>query len=572
VKIVAIVVREMNFARRDLGQIIVASAILEDTIGWMIIAVAFGLASAGAVDAWSLGRAVAGTALFIAASLTVGRRIVFNLIRWANDNLRSEFPVITMILVIMIAMVLTTQFIGVNTVLGAFVAGILIGESPILTRHIDEQLRGLIVALFMPVFFGLSGLSADLTVLANPQLALLAVGIVAIASVGKFSGAFVGGKLGGLSGAESLALGCALNARGSTEVIVATIGLSMGVLSQNLFTLIVTMAVLTTTAMPPMLRWALRRLPLHRKERRRLDREELEERGFVTNLERLLLATDGSANGKLAARVAGVIAGAGGKPTTVIDMTAENGGRDPAEHRRAPAAGRKETAPSTAETPPAPEVPADAKASRGGDIIIRQGERSGPDAVAGEARKGYDLLVVGIESVRHPEGGFSKDISLVTKGFEGPLVVIDSHEARSSRSPGGYGKILLPVNGTDVSRRAAEIAFSLAHASHARVTALYVTRAPPAAGGREDANRAVRRSEQAVLKDIGALADHYEVRLQSARRVNMAPDHAILREAKRGYDLIVLGVSRRPGDTLFFGNTAGAVLDHSVISNLFVAS
>jgi Kef-type K+ transport system membrane component KefB len=254
VKIVAMVVREMNFMRRDLGQIIVASAILEDTIGWMIIAVAFGLAAAGTVDLWSLSRAVLGTAAFMAASLTIGRRIVFNLIRWTNDNFQSEFPVITVILVIMIAMALITQLIGVNTVLGAFVAGILIGESPILTRHIDEQLRGLIVALFMPVFFGLSGLSADLTVLKNPTLALLALGLIVIASVGKFLGAFIGGKLGGLTRAESLALGCGMNARGSTEVIVATIGLSMGVLNRDLFTLIVTLTIVTTMAIPPMLR------------------------------------------------------------------------------------------------------------------------------------------------------------------------------------------------------------------------------------------------------------------------------------------------------------------------------
>jgi len=428
VKIVAIVVRDMNFMRRDLGQIIVASAILEDTIGWMIIAVAFGLASAGTVDAWSIGRAVAGKALFIAASLTVGRRIVFHVIRWANDNLRSEFPVITVIILIMIAMALTTQFIGVNTVLGAFVAGILIGESPILTRHIDEQLRGLIVALFMPVFFGLSGLSADLTVLGNPQLALLAVGLMAIASLGKFSGAFVGGKLGGLSRAESLALGCALNARGSTEVIVATIGLSVGVLNQTLFTLIVTMAVVTTAAMPPMLRWALGRLPLHRKERQRLDREKLEERGFVTNLERLLLAADDSTNGKSAIRVAGVIARSGGKPTTVIDMTADSRGADTAEEKEE-RDGAADEAPKAAigGTADRLQLRPGAKARGNVDVIIRQSERSGPDAVAGEARKGYDLLVVGIERVRHPEGGFSKDISLVTKRFEGPLVVIDSH-------------------------------------------------------------------------------------------------------------------------------------------------
>src|SRR5437764_5083361 len=147
VKIVAVVVREMNFMRRDLGQIIVASAILEDTIGWVIIAVAFGLAAAGTIDLWSVGSAVFGTGLFMFASLTVGRRIVFRLIRWANDNFRSEFPVITTILIVMAVMALTTELIGVRTVLGAFVAGILIGESPILTRHIDEQLRGLIVAL-----------------------------------------------------------------------------------------------------------------------------------------------------------------------------------------------------------------------------------------------------------------------------------------------------------------------------------------------------------------------------------------------------------------------------------------
>ena len=122
VKIVAMVVREMNFMRRDLGQIIVAAAILEDTIGWVIIAVAFGLASAGTIDMWTVGRAIVGTGLFMVVSFTIGRRVVFSLIRWANDNFQSEFPVITTILVIMVAMAVTTQLIGVNTVLGAFVA------------------------------------------------------------------------------------------------------------------------------------------------------------------------------------------------------------------------------------------------------------------------------------------------------------------------------------------------------------------------------------------------------------------------------------------------------------------
>src|SRR5580692_5698526 len=170
VKIVAMVVREMNFMRRDLGQIIVASAILEDTIGWVIIAVTVGIATSGAVDLLSLAKTLIGIAIFMGLSFTVGRRVVFFLIRWANDNFKSEFPVITMILIIMGTMAEMTQLLGVHTVLGAFVSGILIGETPILTQHIEDQLRGIVSALFMPVFFGLAGLSADLTILKNVNL------------------------------------------------------------------------------------------------------------------------------------------------------------------------------------------------------------------------------------------------------------------------------------------------------------------------------------------------------------------------------------------------------------------
>src|SRR6185503_5872603 len=265
---------------------------------------------------------VVGTLAFMAFSLTIGRRLVSLIIRWVNDTFVSEFAVITVILLIMGAMAFTTHLIGVHTVLGAFVAGILIGESPILTKHIDEQLRGLIIAFFMPVFFGTAGLSADLTVLKDPSLLLLTVGLIAIATVGKFGGAFLGGKIGGLRANEALALATGMNARGSTEVIVATVGLSMGALSHNLFTMIVAMAVLTTLAMPPTLRWALARLPMRKEEKERLEREEMQAKGFVTNLERLLVAVDDSPNGQFGSRVAGMLAGTRSMPTTVMHITA----------------------------------------------------------------------------------------------------------------------------------------------------------------------------------------------------------------------------------------------------------
>jgi nucleotide-binding universal stress UspA family protein len=375
-----------------------------------------------------------------------------------------------------------------------------------------------------------------------------------------------------------------MNARGSTEVIVASIGLSMGVLSQNLFTLIVSMAVITTLCMPPMLRWALKRLPMREDERIRLEREEMDARGFVTNLERLLVAVDGSPNGKFAASLAGVIGGSGGKPTTILEMTVEDSLRDSpwqtkeaaasGTDAKAQAEGSAQNAKSAAERVTTLEAHPDEEKQGSIEVTTMRKHFIGPEEVAEEARKGYDLLLIGVASTRDPSGGFSQEVSLIAKGFDGPLAVVDSHGSQLDRLFKRNGKILIPVNGTDVSRRAAEVAFTLARANDAQVTVLYVTRTTPTpdpGSGRPNTS-AARRNDEAVLKDIGMLADRYEVTVHRSMRRDIAPDEAIIHEANLGYDLIVLGASRRPGETLFFGNTAAAVLDRSETSKLFVAS
>jgi len=573
VKIVAMVVREMNFLRRNVGQIIVASAIIDDTIGWVIVAIIFGLAEHGTVDAVGLGRSVIGIALFLILSFTLGRRLVFALIRWTNDRFVSEAPVITAILVVMGVMALITDLIGVHTVLGAFVAGILVGESPILTHRIDEQLRGLITGLFMPVFFGLSGLSADLTILRDPFLVLVTVGLILIASIGKFGGAFVGGAIGGLRRAECLALACGMNARGSTEVIVASIGLAMGALTQNLFTMIVTMAVVTTMAMPPMLRWALGRLPFDAAEKERLEREAFEEQGFVTKLERILLAVDDSANGKYASRLAGLVAGWRGLPITVLSLEPEGlragikaaTARSAEETVKAAAATAK-----TLDAAPEEEKPAPVEVTR------RAPDAQPEEAVASEARKGYDLLLIGIDNTVAPQGGFHEEIERIAAAFEGPVAVLVSRGRRFDRWLEHPTDILAPISGTKVSRNAAEIALVLARMSDAALTALYVRSSGGRAGGRRGGGgeaTATRRYEETMLKDIVELADRYRAPIRTALRVNMAAEDAILRQARRGrHDLIVMGVNRRPGPTLFFGNVAAAVLEQAECSVLFVST
>jgi Kef-type K+ transport system membrane component KefB/nucleotide-binding universal stress UspA family protein len=570
IKIVSAIVREMKFTRRDLGQIIVASAICEDAMGWIIIAVIFGLAEAGTIDAFSVSKSVLGTAAFLLASFTIGRRLTFFLIRWVNDTFESDFPVITAILVMMGAMALTTHLIGVHSVLGAFVAGVLIGESPILSKHIDEQLRGMILAFFMPVFFGIAGLSADLTILKDANLALMALGLIAIASVGKFAGAFIGGELGGLTKREAFALACGMNARGSTEVIVATIGLSMGALSQNLFTMIVAMALATTMAMPPMLRWALARVPMSEAERERLAREEFEAKGFAANLERLLLIVDESPDGKLASRLAGLLAGTRGIPITMLDMSKV--GRPGSKREEADAAKSGGKAEKTVKAAAQDVRPRDGEDRPSAlDVTRRRPDVAGAEAVAKEARKGYDLLLAGIENTRAKDGRFHPDLTRIAAAFEGPLAIAIANGVHRKQPERGPLHILVPLNGSGVSRRAAEVAIAIARASDHEVTALYVTTAQNGSRSRRRRRFRARPEEQAIVKDIVELADRYDVRTRPAIRADIAPDEAILAKTK-AHDLVVMGVDRRPGDKLFFGDTAAAVFEKSPASILFLAS
>ena len=566
VKIVAVVVREMKFMRRNVGQIIIATAVIDDTIGWIIIAIIFSLASRGSLDIASLAQAVLGTLTFLAISLTIGRRLVFQLIRWANDHLVSSAAVITVILLLMGGMALTTHLIGVHTVLGAFVAGVLVGESPILTRQIDERIRGLITSFFMPVFFGLAGLSADLTLLKDPNLLLLTGAIVLIASLGKFGGAFIGGILGGLNRMESFALASGMNARGSTEVIIATIGLSMGVLSQNLFTIIVTMAIATTMAMPPMLRAALSRLPLSKDEKARLEKEEFEEKGFVANLERLLLAVDEGANGKFASRIAGLLADARGIPTTVLHI----GSRAKHQEKKQ----KEEESPETAVKKAARSI-ADAEKegdAKEVDITTRAKQKEAGDAVVDEARKGFDLLVVGMDKIFGSKDGFDKKIEGVTAGFEGPLAIVAAKGLHLKHPANSALRILVPVSGSGVSRRGAEVAVALARASAAPLRVIYVSTTRDK-GVRRDGASVSHFQEEAVLKDIGSLAGRYDVEITTTMLTNTAPEKAILEESRQsGVDLVVMGVDRIRGDTLNFGSVAGSVLHKSKVSVLLISN
>lgn len=570
VKIVATVIQQLNFTHRRVGQVLLASAVLDDTLGWLILAVIFGLARHGTVDFGVLWKTVLGAVGFMVLSFTIGWRAVSFAIRWTNDHFQTELAVVTMILLIMGLFALTTDGLGLHTALGAFVAGMLIGRSPILTTHIETQLRGLITALFMPVFFGLAGLGTNFGQLRNGPVLAWALVVILVASIGKFGGALIGGRVGGLSWRESLAVGCGMNARGSTEVIIATLGLSMGVLSPTLFTLIVMMAIVTTLIMPSTLGAALRRVPLTPEEARRLEQREFDRGSYVAKLERLLIAVDESRSGQLASRLVGLLAGARGMPTTVLPVkhtaraASKQGGAAPAV---AVAAGeaRVTSASETAATGAAVsiEVAAPAAAARP------------QEAVAVEARKGFDLVWVGVEPITDAAGEIDKAVGELVAGFGGHAAIVTARGKLAKSTASRSLRILLSVTGTAYSSRAAEIALALAHASRGTLTALYVDPEASFAAWRRNIAGPLRarRQGEAVLKEVVDLGVHFETTVRTRIQYSGDAAQAILKELKKApYDLIVMGVTPRSGETLFFGAVPSTVVRKAPESVILVAT
>jgi nucleotide-binding universal stress UspA family protein len=379
----------------------------------------------------------------------------------------------------------------------------------------------------------------------------------------------------------------------------------MGALSQNLYTMIVTMAVLTTMAMPPMLRAALSGIPMSKEEKIRVERESLDEKGFLFKLERLLIAVDASPLGHMAARMAGLLAGAHGMPVTVLKLESDlrtekpprkkeagdTGESDKSGKHRERAPGKQDaqqkvlegalsveqSATEMAADPVAREIKSGAKA--GADKVKRDEAEPAPEkvhiiskipsdrpaeVVKDEARKGYDMLFVGMENSIGEAGDFSPELVEIAAGFNGPLALLASADGEAPPKLNARTKILLPVNGTPSSRNAAEISFAMARAIGARITLLFVSRS--------DGHSRTLRGEEGMLKDLSDLAARYSVSVDTRISKRGAAPEAILREGKSGYDLVVMGVSPRPGDELFFGNTASTVLKDASVPVLLIAS
>ena len=357
-----------------------------------------------------------------------------------------------------------------------------------------------------------------------------------------------------MTGAESLGLATALNARGSTEVIIASIGLSMGVLSNQLYTMIVAMAVVTTMIMPPTLRAVLSRVPLREEEARRLQKEDAEEREAVPNMERALAYLDTSANGMLAASLAGLFAAR--QQTLITVLQAKNSGSPGradavqvlsktvalALERMSPASGRQAgSAPPMSLHQLVHIKPADAD-----------------DALEKESAKGYDLVFIGIEQpISASADQFDHRLQKLVETFDGPLAIVLNRKDHTA-DPGAPLKILVPTGGTPAAGLAIEVALALAAASNGALTVLHVF--DPQDDTALLRGRA-RRQGLSLLAAARRLGERNDVPIKTTYVTHASPEAAIQRAARPGrYDLVVVGTSLREGATKFLGPRSSALL------------
>ncbi len=569
IPVIVKILLDMNLMRRDIGQLTLASGIINDTVGWFLLAMVSGIAASQHVPIHSLLISIFGTLAFAAFCFTLGYRGIRTLVAWIDDYFGGESPVLTTVVLLGLAGAAVTQALHVEAFLGSFLVGVQMARVPRITAVVRSKLEGMTLAIFAPVFFASAGLKVNITQILTPSLLLALFAVIAVAVLAKFAGTYAGARLAGLKHWMAVSLGSGMNARGAVEIIVATIGLQMGILTTAMYSIIVMMAVATSIMAPPLLRFALRHMAPDPEETDRLRRQSFEERSFLYGLRRMLVPVRDGRNALLAAGIIQRLSGERSIEATVLQVQR--------------AGDRRVTEPAGG----ANDQHADAGGALGqrfgrqvmGDesVNIEWKERRiepKPDiakSILAECERGYDLVVLGAARGKIGSGPFGDIADEVI--LNSPCNVFVLYAPQWTDGIVRLERILIPTTGTSADLRAAEFAMSLAKGAHAAVTALYVIEAQPLAATFSSEALDVRamQSEENIgwhsIAEILRLGEAFAVPVDGAVKIRTGSSVGsdIVQQAHESrQDLILLSAERRPaGGELYCGRTVERILRYA---------
>lgn len=543
--VIAKIMVEMDLMRRNVGQLTIAAAMANDLVGWLLLGAVVGIFTAGTIDISGLSITLLSVVAFLVLGLTVGQRLADVVLRRARAS-GGFGAALSMTLLVVFTLGAITQALGVEAVLGALIGGIILGRSRYQRQDVKRSIEVLSNAVFAPIFFATAGLYVDLAVLLEPTAILWAAIVLAVAAAAKLIGSFLGGRLAGMSKVESLAAGIGLNARGAMEIVLATIGLSLGALNETSYAIIVLLAVATSTTAPPLLRPVLRRLQPAPEEAERLEQEEVLSKSIIANAQSALIPTRGGLNSVLAAKVLDALL----QPSAHVTILSV---RD-----------------RLTMTMPELDGVREALSKRATDLRVETRQDDPAASILKEAQLGHRLLTLGLNEDYIGSHELSAPIQRVIADTQIPLLLVrHGVHVRGPRDLDGreVRRILLGVTGTLPGRAAEEVAFRLSVAFDAEVLAVHViTRGE----GNQEASDAVNRQ----LERVQGVASTFGRGSQVQARHAAVPADELVRAADQWRaDTIVLGATVRPVEGRpFLGHGTEWLLEHAqqtVISVVF---
>jgi len=253
--VLARILTDRGLDKTEIGGIALGCAAADDVSAWCLLALVVGVAQA---DLGSGVRVIGLAIAFIAFMILTVQPLMRRATRaWDREPGPLPKPAIAFIFVAVLLSALATEAIGVHAVFGAFLIGVVIPHDSRIAHEFTKQLTQIVTILFLPAFFAYTGMRMQISLISGWESWLWCGAIIVIATVGKFGGTLVAGRLTGLGWRDSAVLGTLMNTRGLMELIVLNIGLDLGVISPTLFAMMVVMALVTTALTAPVLEWLM---------------------------------------------------------------------------------------------------------------------------------------------------------------------------------------------------------------------------------------------------------------------------------------------------------------------------
>lgn len=257
--VLARIVQERGLSRTALGNTTITTAAIDDITAWCLLAAVIAIAKAGSIvsSLWTIGLA----AVYVTLMLLVVRPFLKKLGEIFADRESLSKPVVALFFVILLLSAYAAEVIGIHALFGAFLAGLVMPSNVRFRNIFIDKVEDVAVVLLLPLFFVYTGLRTQIGLLNDPGLWKWTGVIVAVAVLGKFVGAAVPARLLGNTWRDSLMLGALMNTRGLMELVVLNIGFDLGILSSEIFAMMVIMALVTTVMTGPSLTLIGRLIP-----------------------------------------------------------------------------------------------------------------------------------------------------------------------------------------------------------------------------------------------------------------------------------------------------------------------